>query len=189
MDSGNLLICKACGYKISSSRLKKACPACEVSSKYFKPYEDNISIKRNKLLGFHIHPIIVHFSVATSILLFLTIATGSFLSSETGYIFFNTASVLSVLLPLFAIAGAVSGIIDGVLRFKKAKRPILIKKISLSVGFFISSLVLIIFLFIFRFDHIWINLILIILSLTTASFSLFLGKLGGGLSEAILPGK
>jgi hypothetical protein len=188
MDSKKLLICKACKYKIIQSRLKKACPACGVSSKYFEPYKDNISTKRRGLLSFHIHPIIVHFPVGTSILLFLTIAAGSFLSGEIGNIFFNTALVLSVILPVFVLAGAVSGVIDGILRFKKVKRSILIKKIYLSIGFFISSAALIVLLFIFRFDHTWINLILITSSLAAAFFSLFLGKLGGGLSEAILPG-
>ncbi len=189
MDSGNLLICKTCGYKILSCRLKRECPACGVSSHYFESYKDNISIKRRGLLDFHIHPIIVHFSVATSILLVLIIAAGSFLSGEISNIFFNTATVLSVLLPLFVIAGAVSGIIDGILRFKKAKRPNLIKKIYLSMGFFISSAALIVLLLIFRFNHIWINLIMILAGLAAASFSIFLGKLGGDLSEAILPGK
>ena len=99
MDSEKLIICKACGYKILSSRLKKACPACGVSSKYFEPFKDNISTKRRKLLGFHIHPIVVHFSVAASILLVLTIAVGSFIPGEIGNILFGTAAVLSILPP------------------------------------------------------------------------------------------
>jgi hypothetical protein len=189
MDLEKILICKACGYKILSSRLKKSCPACGVSSKFFEPYKDNISAKRRTLLDFHIHPIIVHFSVATSILLLIITAAGSFLSGKIGEIFLNSASVLAVLLPLFAIAGAASGVIDGILRFKKVKRPILIKKIYLSIGFFISSSALLVLILIFRFDQAWVNLVLIFLSLAAAFFSIFLGKLGGGLSEAILPGK
>jgi hypothetical protein len=189
MNSGKLLICKACGYKISSSRLREVCPACGVSSKFFESYKDNISTIRRKFLDFHIHPIMVHFSVATSILLFLIITIGSFLSGEILKIFFGAAAVLSVLLPLFVIAGAASGIIDGILRFKKINRQLLIKKIYLSIGFFISSAALIVLIFIFRLDSFWINLILIVVSFLAASFSLLLGKLGGGLSEAILPGK
>ena len=189
MDNKELLICRACGFKISKDKLKSECPACGVSRKYFDTYKDNISARRRKFLDLHIHPIIVQFSVAASVLLFLIITTGSFLSRQIDSILFDAAVVLSVCLPFFVISGAVSGIIDGILRFKKINRKILIRKIYLSIGFFTVSSATIILLVIFKFTYVYINSVLIIISLASVIFSTLLGRLGGNLSEAILPGK
>ena len=189
MDNKELLVCRACGFKISKDKLKSICPACGVSKKYFETYKDNISTRRRKFLDLHIHPIIVHFPVATSVILFLVIAVGSFLPGQTGNILLGAALLLSILLPLFVIGGALSGILDGILRFKKINRTVLFKKIYLSIGFFASSSATIVLLIIFKFTNIYINVLLIILSLASATFSVLLGRLGGSLSEAILPGK
>lgn len=83
----------------------------------------------------------------------------------------------------------ITDIIDGVLRFKKINRKILIRKIYLSIGFLTLSSAIIILLVIFEFTYVYINIVLIIIILISVIFSTLLGRLGGSLSEAILPGK
>ena len=77
-----LLVCKACGYKIKSRNLKNVCPACGVDKKFFEPLNDNISPLRRKILELHLHPIVVHFSVAISIFLFFAVLTSFFTSGK-----------------------------------------------------------------------------------------------------------
>jgi len=138
----NLLVCKACGYKIKSRNLKTVCPACGVDKKFFVPFTDNISQVRRTVLGLHLHPVVVHFSVAISVILFLTILVSFFTGGKVSEALKGTLSVISIVLPFFVAAGLVSGIIDGIARFKKVKRPALLKKIYLSIGFLMKPLCL-----------------------------------------------
>lgn len=184
-----ILVCKACGYKIKAEKLKDVCPACGVNKKFFEPFKDNISKKRRYLIELKAHPILVHFPVAVSILLFIILLINIFAGGKISLALSQTAVVLSIVLPFFVIGGTVSGIIDGMVRFKKLKRPLLLTKIYLSICFFALSLAIIIIIQLFGFDELYISVLLIILSLSAAISGTMLGKLGGYLVEAILPGK
>ena len=184
-----LLVCKACGYKIKSRNLKNVCPACGVDKKFFEPFNDNISPLRRKILELHLHPIVVHFSVAISIFLFFAILTSFFTSGKVINALYGTSIVMSIALPFFVAAGLVSGIIDGVARFKKVKRPMLLNKIYLSTCFFLLAIAILALIQVFAFDILSINIVLLVLCFAAAICGTMLGKLGGYLADAILPGK
>jgi len=187
--NNNLLVCKACGYKTKSKNLRNVCPACGVDKKFFIPFTDNISHIRRSILELHMHPIAVHFSVAMSVFLFLTILVSLFTGGKFSAFLQSASAVISITLPFFIIAGLVSGIIDGVARFKKVKRPMLLNKIYLSAGFLIIAIVILAIIQIYGFDYLYINIILLILCFLSAICATLLGKLGGQLTDAILPGK
>ena len=184
-----MLVCKACGYKIKSRNLKNVCPACGVDKKFFEPFSDNISPVRRKVLEFHLHPIVVHFSVAISIFLFFAVIISFFTSGKVFNALYGTSAVMSVTLPFFVAAGIVSGIIDGVARFKKVKRPMLLNKIYLSTCFFLLAIAILALIQVFAFDILIINIVLLVLCFASAICGTMLGKLGGYLTNAILPGK
>jgi hypothetical protein len=187
--NSDLMVCKACGYRIKSKKLKTACPACGVGKKFFIPFIDNISPLRRKILELHLHPIIVHFSVAISIFLFFAVLISFFTSGKISIALYGTSLVLSIALPFFVAAGLFSGIIDGVTRFKKVKRPTLLNKIYLSVFFLLISVAVLALVQVFKFDILYINILLLILCFASAVCGAALGKLGGNLTDAILPGK
>jgi hypothetical protein len=189
VNDNSLLVCKACGYKIKSRNLKTVCPACGVDKKFFVPFTDNISQVRRKVLELHLHPVVVHFSVAISIILFLTILVSFFTGGKVSEALKGTSVVISIVLPFFVAAGFVSGIIDGIARFKKVKRPALLKKIYLSIGFLIFSVAVPVILGLLSFDVLYIKVVLLVLCFFSAIFGTILGKLGGHLTEAILLGK
>ena len=184
-----LLVCKACGYKIKSRNLKNVCPACGVDKKFFEPFNDNISPVRRKVLELHLHPILVHFSVAISIFLFFAVFISFFTGGKVIIALYETSVVMSMALPFFVASGLVSGIIDGVARFKKVKRPILLNKIYLSICFFLLTIAILALIQVFAFDILYINIVLLVLCFFSAICGAVLGKLGGNLTDAILPGK
>jgi len=184
-----LLVCKACSYKIKPKNLKTVCPACGVNKKYFEPYNDNISPLRRKVLELHLHPIVVHFSVALSVLLFFAVLISFFTSGKVITALYGASAVMSVVLPFFVAAGLVSGIIDGIARFIKVKRPILLNKIYLSIFFLLLAIAILALIQVFVFDILYINIIVLVLCFASAICGTALGKLGGYLTSAILPGK
>ncbi|MBM3700019.1 MAG: hypothetical protein FJW68_03740 [Actinobacteria bacterium] len=187
--NSDLMVCKACGYKIKPKKLKTLCPACGVGKKYFEPFNDNISPLRRKILELHLHPIVVHFSVAISVFLFLAVLISFFTSGKVTNTLYGTSAVMSVTLPFFVAAGLVSGIIDGITRFKKIKRPMILNKIYLSIFFLLISVAVLALVQVFKFDIFYINILLLILCFVSAVCGSLLGKLGGRLTDAILPGK
>jgi hypothetical protein len=93
------------------------------------------------LLGYHIHPVIVHFPQAFAMTLLVTIVLGYY-----GYRFpalsmplLETSRILSMFLPLSVLGGFVSGIIDGNIRYKRLNTPYLRLKIAVGLVFFISA--------------------------------------------------
>lgn len=185
----DLLVCKACGYKIKAKKLKTVCPACSVDKKFFQPFNDNISPVRRTLLEFHLHPIVIHFSISFSVLLFISVFVSFFTGGKVSTALYGASLVISLSLPFFVIAGLITGVIDGVIRFKKARRPILLNKIYLSIGFLIISIAIALIIQLFSFEDLYIKTILSVLCFFSAVFSLTLGKLGGRLTDALLPGK
>jgi len=189
MVEEKLIVCKACGFKIEEKKLRSVCPACGVSSKFFEEYKDKISGKRRRLLDLYFHPRIVHFPIVAAVLLFLVLVIVPFSSGRFRQILEGGSIVLSTLLPLFILAGIVSGLFDGKLRFKKINRPILVKKIYISISSLIVSAILVFLVFTFGFSMVAVDISLILLSLLAAAFNILLGSMGGKLIEAILPGK
>lgn len=180
--------CKACGYIMETDQIKGVCPACGLSDKVFEPYKLTISEERYKFLALHIHPIILHFPqafvvTAFGLLVLSLVFTGQMLENIMIITKFNL-----LFLPLLVILGALSGIKDGKMRFKKVTTPILKYKIMLSVVFLVLSIVAAILVFVLPVNLIS-KLILIVLTGAASGVAVVLGKAGGKLMDSIMNGK
>lgn len=135
------VICKACGYIMEASKVRKFCPACGVPAKAFEPYEERISEQRKRYLDLHIHPIVVHLPQAVApLLVLLAVVLAIFGEGSVRTTFLDTTRVLGAFLPIAVIAAFVAGIIDGNLRFHKVTTPLLIRKMVFGALFFATSL-------------------------------------------------
>jgi len=179
--------CKACGFLMESDKPAEICPACGVPKTAFEPYRPNLSEKRRKMLNLHIHPILLHFPQAFTVLgLFLLILI-PVVSEPLKAALIPTAAVILTLLPFTVAAGLLSGLYDGKLRFKKTSTPILKGKILLGSSFFVFTAVCTILIHVTDFAS-GIPVGEIILLLLSTACSVLLGKMGGALLESKLPG-
>jgi len=184
----NLVRCKACGFITDQGKIGDICPACGVPAKMFEPYTHPVSLKRRRILDLHTHPVMVHFPQAFALTLFLLSFFAFFVPINLQESFFSTIKVLSALLPFFVMLAIATGLMDGKLRFRKVTTPLLKKKISLSLVFFITAIALATLalsgqLLIFS-THITFLLLTIIVSVCGA----LLGLIGGKLLDAKFPG-
>ncbi|MBN1298445.1 MAG: rubrerythrin [Actinobacteria bacterium] len=184
-----ILVCKACGYKIRAENLKTVCPACGVDKKFFEQFTDKIPPKRRKLLELHLHPVTVHFSVAISVFILAIIIISLFTGGKIAELLNSAIVAMSVALPFFVTGGLISGIFDGILRFKKIKRPALLSKIYISIIFLMAAVAMPVIALTYGLSPFNIKIIILLLSIISAGCGVLLGKLGGHLTEAILPGK
>lgn len=167
--------------------LQGVCPACGVPKTAFVEHKLNISEKRQAILELHIHPITVHLPEATAIFTvgFMIL---SFLMKGTIHDNLETTSkVLSFFFPMTVLVAIFSGIYDGKVRYKKLSPPYLKLKINLGIlllAFSILSAVL----FQIYFHGAAAKTIVFLLSLINLSLCGAIGKLGGKLIEAKMPG-
>lgn len=183
----NTIRCKACGLVLPEKSLKEVCPACGVPKTSFEPYKDTVSAERRFILNLHLHPIIVHFPQAFSVLIpFLIIGT-IIIDGGWGERFQYTLDILSLLLPLSTIAAIATGLIDAKMRFKKYSTPYIRIKIIAGSALFVLSSSLAGFL--------WgppsgvSDAVILGISIMCVICNVILGMTGGKLMEAILPGK
>jgi O-antigen/teichoic acid export membrane protein len=177
-----LVKCKSCGFVMESGKLKDKCPACGVPSKMFEPYIDPVSEKRRMLLGFHIHPILVHFPQAFAFTLFVLSLTGLFLSGELKQNIIVTVIVMTVILPVVVLLSFLSGLFDGKTRFRKLNTPFLTRKIFIGSAFLLISIVMNVIIFTCPAPSclVWY----VIASAAAAGCSFPLGIIGTWLTEA-----
>ena len=105
----------------------------------FVPHDERISDRRKLLLSLDIHPVLVHFTQAyTATILVLSllalIVKPSWLERIT-----TVVIVLGYALPFTVVGAFVAGLVDGKIRFRKVKTPLLVKKMVLGVIFFVLS--------------------------------------------------
>jgi hypothetical protein len=135
-----MMICKSCGFITEKGKLGDRCPACGVPAKMFLPHDERISPRRKLLLSLDIHPVMVHFPQAfTATVLLLSIA-GLIVRGPSVTFLGATVRTLGTLLPLTVALSFVSGIIDGKIRFRKVKTPLLMKKMALGSMYFLFAL-------------------------------------------------
>lgn len=183
-----LVICKVCGYIMKESDLKDVCPACGVPAKAFEPYKPKISKERERILSLHLHPIILHFPQAVVVFAFLLSLIAPFFQGDWHNYVVICMKFNIFLLPLCILGGFLSGLIDGKIRYKSVKRPILIKKIYLSILFFgLSILAAAITLFATLGNTVFLLLDLILL--VDMIVAIVLGRIGSRLTEPVYPGK
>ncbi len=183
MIDEELVRCRPCGYVMKESDLGDVCPACGLPRSVFEPYREKVSPKRLLILSLDIHPIAIHLSQTFVALIPLLIIFQMIFPD------FYTTVVTSVInfsifvLPLTLVLSFISGLLDGVTRFKTLRTPLLKSKIIFSsmvlvLGFGMWGTVL-------SGQSIWVTLIVSILALACA---VKLGLLGKHLIDVILPG-
>jgi hypothetical protein len=178
-----LVRCRPCGFVIEADKLGDVCPACGMPRKVFEPYRERVSRNRLMLLNFDLHPIAIHLSqalvMAIPVLAILTIAFKEFQPEIV-----KDVLIFSVFIfPFTLVLAIITGIIDGLTRFKTLATPILRVKIIFSL--IILTLSIALFFTTLRGNMYMLTVILSILSLG-AGFQL--GLWGKKLINVILPG-
>lgn len=135
-----LFICKPCGYVMKESELGEVCPACGLPKKVFEHYKERMSPGRRRVLNIDMHPIAVHFPQTTLIFGLQALIINLIFPDFFPEVLLGTARFTAVIFPFTVIGAFVSGLIDGKIRFKSLKTPILKKKLNWSIIMTIASL-------------------------------------------------
>jgi len=178
-----LVRCRPCGYVMDADKLGDVCPACGLPRKVFEPYRERVSRNRLILLNFDLHPIVIHLSQALVIAIpFLVIMTKLFPGFQHEIL--NNVLIFSVFVfPFTLIFAIITGVIDGLTRFKTLSTPLLRVKIIFSL--IILSLSIAIF-FVAPLEKYYA--ITIVLSILSLAAGIQLGLWGKKLINVILPG-
>jgi hypothetical protein len=183
-----MIRCKSCGFIMEEGKLKDKCPACGVPGKMFEPYTPGISEKRMRILQAHIHPIIVHAPQAFTVFILLLSAVTFFSDEAIKRELYSAIRVMTVLLPLVVLGSIGAGIFDGVIRFRKATTPILIKKIMYGIVFFLFSAGMLILVLFFGLGAFMVMPLFMAFNAICFISSAILGLLGTSLLDAKFPG-
>ncbi len=178
-----LLRCRPCGFVIEADKLGDVCPACGMPRKVFEPYRERVSRNRLKLLNFDLHPIAIHFSqtlvMAIPVLVIITTLFRQFLPELLKEVLFFSV----VIFPFTLILAIITGIIDGLTRFKTLATPILRVKIIFSLIILCLSVALF-----FTAPVGKLYVLTIVLSILSFGAGFQLGLWGKKLINVILPG-
>ena len=179
-----LVRCRPCGYVMRADELKDVCPACGLPHSVFEPYRERVSAKRLFILSLDIHPIAIHLSQTFVALIPVLMAFHYFFPDFQEEIVHPVYLFSIFALPLSLIASFVSGIIDGITRFKTLETPLL--KIKMVYGA-VST----VFSFAMWYTGLWEDYMLItfLMSLICLYCAVRLGLYGKKLLDVILPGK
>jgi len=168
---------------MEADKLGDVCPACGLPRKVFEPYRERVSRNRLMILNFDLHPIVIHLSQAFVIAIpILAILTNFFKEFQPEML--KNVMIFSVFVfPFTLIMAIITGIIDGLTRFKTLATPLLRVKIIFSL--IILSLSVALF---FVAPHENLFLLTIALSILALGSGIQLGLWGKRLINVILPG-
>ncbi len=168
---------------MEADKLGDVCPACGMPRKVFEPYRERVSPNRLMLLNFDLHPIAIHLSQALVIAIpVLTLLLNLFPGFEPAIL--KSVLIFSVFMfPFTLVLAIITGIVDGLTRFKTLATPLLRVKIIFSI--IILSLSVILF-FVARDEN--YNYLTIVVSLLSLAAGIRLGLWGKKLINVILPG-
>ncbi len=183
MIDEELVRCRPCGYVMKASELGDVCPACGLPHTVFEPYRERVSANRLLILSLDIHPIAIHLSQTFVALTPLLIIFHLIFPDFQATIVHSVITFSVWALPVSLIASTISGIVDGITRFKTLRTPLLKSKIIYSVAILIFSVAQLV-LFVPE-TYTWVTIVLSLLSLACA---VKLGLLGKHLLDVILPG-
>jgi rubredoxin len=178
-----LVRCRPCGFVMEADNLGDVCPACGLPRKVFEPYREKVSRNRLMLLNLDLHPIVIHLSQAFVIAIPLLVIMRSFFSSFQPEMIRNVLLFSVYVFPFTLVMAIITGIIDGLTRFKTLATPLLRVKIIFSI--IILTLSIIIFIVAPNENNYILTIILSILSLAAG---VQLGLWGKKLINVILPG-
>jgi len=179
-----LVRCRPCGYVMEKDKLGDVCPACGLPHKVFEPYREKVSLNRLMILNLDLHPIAIHLSQSfialIPILLLNHIFFPDFYYDESLVVLRFCIAVL----PLSLLVAFITGIIDGMTRFKSLKPPLLRNKILFGLLILLISLILW-----FAPDPKTHASLFLLISLIGLCSAVILGLIGKKLLNVILPGK
>jgi hypothetical protein len=178
-----LVRCRPCGFVMEADKLGDVCPACGLPRKVFEPYRERVSRNRLMLLNLDLHPIVIHLSQAFVIAIpILTIITYFFRDFQPEIL--RNVLIFSIyVFPFTLVLAIITGIIDGLTRFKTLATPLLRVKIIFSL--IILTLSIGMFFVAHKEEHFILTIILSVLSLGAG---VQLGLWGKKLINVILPG-
>jgi hypothetical protein len=178
-----LVRCRPCGFVMEADKLGNVCPACGLPRKVFEPYRERVSLNRLMLLNIDLHPIAIHLSQSLVIAIPLLVILTKLFSSFQPEVLKNVLTFSVFVFPFTLVLAIITGIVDGLTRFKTLATPLLRVKIIFSL--IILALSVAIFFVAPHEDLYILTLILSILSLTSG---IRLGLWGKKLINVILPG-
>jgi Rubrerythrin, rubredoxin-like domain len=175
--------CRPCGFVMEAHKLGDVCPACGLPRKVFEPYRERVSRNRLLILNLDLHPIVIHLSQALVIAIPLLIIITKLLPDFQPDILKSVLVFSVFVFPLTLIFAIITGIIDGLTRFKTLNPPLLRVKILFSL--IILALSVAIF-FVAPNENLYV--VTLILSLLSLATGVQLGLWGKKLINVILPG-
>ena len=149
---------------------------------------DPVSEKRRKILGLHIHPIIVHFPQSFAFTLFVLAVLSFVAPPQINGVLNCTMQVISSALPFFLILALLTGLVDGKIRFRKVTTPFLKKKIIFGLSFLFTSILIAAVAFALQLSSVPVMALFTMLTIIAVGFSIALGLIGDELMEAKLSG-
>ena len=184
MIDEELVRCRPCGYVMKESELGDVCPACGLPRNVFEPYREKVSANRLFILALDIHPIAIHLSQTFVALTPVLIVFHAIFPNFQEVIIHSVINFSIFMLPLSLVVSTISGVVDGITRFKTIRTPMLKSKIIFSLLILTISLIQL-FTATPNVYH-WFTLLL---SLSIFACAVKLGLLGKRLLDVILPGK
>ena len=168
---------------MEAGKLGDVCPACGLPRKVFEPYRERVSLNRLKLLNLDLHPIVIHLSQALVIAIPLLAFLTHFFPALQPEVLKHVLIFAVFMFPFTLGLAIITGVIDGLTRFKTLKTPLLRVKIIFSLIILTLSILL------FSFSKNESNYIItLILSIFCLGAGVQLGLWGKKLINVILPG-
>ena len=168
---------------MEADKLGDVCPACGLPRKVFEPYRERVSLNRLRLLNLDLHPIIIHLSQALVIAIPLLSFITHFIPGLYPEMLNNVLTFSVVLFPFTLVLAIITGVVDGLTRFKTLKTPLLRVKILFSFIILTLSIALL-----FNYNSQGNNILTTILSVLCLGCGVQLGLWGKKLINVILPG-
>jgi hypothetical protein len=178
-----LVRCRPCGFVMEADKLGDVCPACGMPRKAFEPYRERVSLNRLRLLNLDLHPIAIHLSQSLVIAIPLLAILTNFFPGIYPIVLKNVMIFAVILFPFTLGLAIMTGVIDGLTRFKTLKTPLLRVKIIFSL--IILTLSVILYFVAPNEDYYILTIIISFLSLAAG---VQLGLWGKKLINVILPG-
>jgi rubredoxin len=179
----DLLRCRPCGYVIREDKLNDVCPACGLPREVFEPYREKVSSNRKFILSFDLHPIAIHLSQTFVVLIPILLVFNYYYPEFKLYRVHSVLDFCIDLLPFSLVLATITGVIDGVTRFKSLKTPLLRVKIIVSIIIMTLSFLL----FYITPNNVY-GIETFIISIAMLCFAVLLGLWGKKLLDVILPG-
>lgn len=168
---------------MEAGKLGDVCPACGMPRKVFEPYRERVSINRLRLLNLDMHPIAIHLSQAMVIAIPLLAILIHVFPGIYPEILKNVFIFSVVVFPFTLVLAIITGVVDGLTRFKTLKTPLLRVKIILSLIILTLSVIL---FFVGKNEDNYI--LTLLLSFLCLGAGIQLGLWGKKLINVILPG-